>query len=94
MVIGTLNILKTKYVYIINLDAQSLFLETYFSIFRFFAGPDNFDTVDENPENGCFCGGSPQWCGKYSGLYNISECQYGAPVFASWPHFFQVCKQY
>ena len=59
--------------------------------FRFVADQDNYETIEKNPDNGCFCNNVSEWCGKYSGLYNISECQYGAPILMSWPHFFQAC---
>jgi scavenger receptor class B protein 1 len=36
------------------------------------------------PENECFCGGE---CVP-SGLFNVSSCRYGTPVFMSFPHFY------
>jgi len=51
--------------------------------YRFVAGSENYNTAEETPENSCFDGAG------YSGLYNVSECQYGAPILISWPHFFQ-----
>jgi len=60
--------------------------------YRFVASSDNFNTVQNNPENSCFCTGGSESCNKYSGLYNISSCQYDAPVLVSWPHFFQADK--
>ena len=50
-----------------------------------FSGGDR--TVDNGtlyPENECFCGGE---CVP-SGLFNISSCRYGTPVFMSFPHFY------
>ncbi|XP_019765703.1 scavenger receptor class B member 1 isoform X2 [Dendroctonus ponderosae] len=51
-----------------------------------YTSADNiFDSVDENPENKCFCPGN-EFCPP-KGLQNISPCQYDAPVYLSFPHF-------
>lgn len=50
-----------------------------------FSGGDR--TVDNGtlyPENKCYCDGE---CVP-SGLFNISSCRYGSPVFMSFPHFY------
>ena len=61
---------------------------------RFVADRKNYENIENNPSNGCFCNNVSEWCGKYSGLYNMSECQYGAPILLSWPHFSKVCFWY
>ncbi|XP_035719198.1 scavenger receptor class B member 1-like [Vespa mandarinia] len=43
---------------------------------------------DNNPENKCFCSDDFSTCPK-KGLQNISPCQYTAPVYISFPHFYQ-----
>ena len=65
-----------------------------FFIFRFVADEDNFETAGNNQENACFCENSSGSCSKYSGLFNVSRCHYGAPVLISSPHFFQVCETF
>jgi len=60
--------------------------------YRFVAGPDNYEASKGNSANSCFCSGinsESALCGKKDGLFDVSECQYGAPVLVSWPHFFQ-----
>ncbi|CAH2056079.1 unnamed protein product, partial [Iphiclides podalirius] len=44
-----------------------------------------FECADINPDNKCYCEG--EQCPP-RGLQNISPCQYNAPVFLSYPHFF------
>lgn len=55
--------------------------------YRFTPPINIFDTVEQNPDNACFCmvdeGNS---CGR-QGLFNISACKFGAPMAISWPHF-------
>lgn len=50
-----------------------------------FSGGDR--TVDNGtlyPENECYCSGD---CVP-SGLFNVSSCRFGTPVFMSFPHFY------
>ena len=49
---------------------------------------DNGTTVDENK---CYC--DLEFCPP-SGVLDISKCQYGAPVFMSFPHFYQADPDY
>ncbi|CAH1165858.1 unnamed protein product [Phyllotreta striolata] len=51
--------------------------------YRYVHPEDIFDTVEENPRNGCFCDGL---CPP-KGVFNISACNYNAPMFLSHPHF-------
>lgn len=55
-----------------------------------FTPPENvFGRPDETtPENKCFCINDPSAC-LIKGLQNISPCQYAAPVYLSFPHFYQ-----
>ncbi|BFF95493.1 protein peste [Drosophila madeirensis] len=46
----------------------------------------------DNPQNSCYCQDNCQEV--RSGLLNISSCWYGAPVFASYPHFYQADSYY
>ena len=49
--------------------------------------PSFFANSFENPENFCFeLGPRP----LPSGVYNASACRFGAPIFMSQPHFYQV----
>lgn len=60
--------------------------------YRFTAGPENYESSATNSDNSCFCSGinsESELCGKKKGLFDVSECQYGAPVLVSWPHFYQ-----
>ncbi|CAG9794598.1 unnamed protein product [Diatraea saccharalis] len=43
------------------------------------------ENADLNPDNKCYCDGEK--CPP-RGLQNISPCQYNAPVYLSYPHFF------
>lgn len=51
---------------------------------RFQPAEHVFGSVDEFPENECYCSAKP--CAP-KGTFNVSLCQFGAPVFLSWPHF-------
>ncbi|XP_063372289.1 scavenger receptor class B member 1 isoform X3 [Cydia amplana] len=44
-----------------------------------------FESADVNPDNKCYCQGEK--CPP-RGLQNISPCQYSAPVYLSYPHFY------
>ncbi|CAH1164763.1 unnamed protein product [Phaedon cochleariae] len=46
-----------------------------------------FESVDKYPENKCYCPGN-EFCPP-KGLQNISPCQFDAPVYLSFPHFFE-----
>ncbi|XP_014210895.1 scavenger receptor class B member 1 isoform X2 [Copidosoma floridanum] len=52
--------------------------------------PDTvFDPPSEQmPDNECFCPDDPNSCPP-RGLQNISPCQYSAPVYLSFPHFYK-----
>ncbi|XP_047513560.1 scavenger receptor class B member 1 [Pieris napi] len=43
------------------------------------------ESAELNPDNRCYCDGNQ--CPK-RGLQNISPCQYNAPVYLSYPHFY------
>ncbi|XP_043262068.1 scavenger receptor class B member 1 [Colletes gigas] len=43
---------------------------------------------ETTPENECFCEDEVSTCSSY-GLQNISPCQYSAPVYLSFPHFYK-----
>ncbi|XP_028172465.1 scavenger receptor class B member 1 [Ostrinia furnacalis] len=45
-----------------------------------------FECADVNPDNKCYCEGEK--CPP-RGLQNISPCQYNAPVYLSYPHFYE-----
>ncbi|XP_078035478.1 scavenger receptor class B member debris buster [Augochlora pura] len=48
-----------------------------------------FDRPNEtSPENECFCSDDMSTC-PLDGLQNISPCQYTAPVYLSFPHFYK-----
>lgn len=52
--------------------------------FKFSGGDRTVDNGTLYPENECYCGGV---CVP-SGLFNVSSCRYGTPVFMSFPHFY------
>jgi scavenger receptor class B, member 1 len=40
-------------------------------------------------QNACYCAASPDECPDMNaGVYNASSCQFGAPAFVSFPHFY------
>ncbi|XP_046422047.1 scavenger receptor class B member 1 isoform X2 [Neodiprion pinetum] len=47
---------------------------------------------EETPDNECFCQDEPENC-PVRGLQNISPCQYSAPVYLSWPHFYKAAPE-
>lgn len=48
-----------------------------------------FDNGVKYPSNKCYCTGVPSSCPDLlSGVHNMSDCRYGAPAFASFPHFY------
>lgn len=49
---------------------------------------DVFDLPDTQPNNKCYCGENDETC-PAKGLQNISPCQYGAPAYISFPHFYK-----
>lgn len=52
-----------------------------------YKAPDNvFAHPSVNPYNQCFCHLDTATCAKH-GLFNVSSCSMGAPVYASFPHF-------
>ncbi|KAL3270736.1 hypothetical protein HHI36_021261 [Cryptolaemus montrouzieri] len=58
-----------------------------------FSPPKNvFGSVEENPENDCFCPHGPP-CTP-SGFFNVSMCQYDSPVLLSFPHFYLADDKY
>ncbi|KAJ3650634.1 hypothetical protein Zmor_016722 [Zophobas morio] len=46
-----------------------------------------FETVDQEPDNKCYCPGN-DFCPP-KGLQSISPCQFDAPVYLSYPHFME-----
>nr|CAD7410142.1 unnamed protein product [Timema poppensis] len=49
---------------------------------------DVFELPDKQPDNKCFCPGQECQCPP-RGLQNISPCQFDAPVYLSFPHFYK-----
>jgi scavenger receptor class B protein 1 len=50
--------------------------------------PDTiYDTPDKTPENQCFCDLDLGEC-PLQGIFNATPCAFGAPVFFSFPHFY------
>lgn len=49
--------------------------------------PENiFDSVEEKPDNRCFCSSDNTQC-PLKGVFNVSSCSFGCPMFISHPHF-------
>lgn len=52
-----------------------------------------FDNGENYPPNKCYCTGHP--CPDLlAGVHNMSDCRFGAPIFASFPHFYLADKAY
>lgn len=52
-----------------------------------------FDNGEKYPENKCYCTGNP--CPDLmAGVQNMSDCRFGGPIFASFPHFYLGDKYY
>lgn len=48
-----------------------------------------FDNGKKYPKNSCYCTGERSSCPDVlSGVQNVSDCRFGAPVFASFPHYY------
>lgn len=48
-----------------------------------------FDNGKNYAPNTCFCTGPESECPDLeSGVYNVSDCRFGAPAFISYPHFY------
>ncbi|XP_075230512.1 scavenger receptor class B member debris buster isoform X2 [Lycorma delicatula] len=52
---------------------------------------DIFENGEKKTENKCYCPGRGECPPK--GLQNISPCQFNAPVYLSFPHFYQADKE-
>lgn len=52
--------------------------------YKYSGGEKMMDNGTLYPENSCFCTGE---CTP-SGVLNVSECRFGAPVFMSFPHYY------
>ncbi|XP_069685569.1 scavenger receptor class B member 1 [Periplaneta americana] len=48
---------------------------------------DVFDLPDSQPDNKCYCGENDEMC-PAKGLQSIAPCQFGAPAYLSFPHFY------
>jgi scavenger receptor class B, member 1 len=55
------------------------------NVFKYVSGDRTVDNGTLYPENKCYCSGD---CVP-SGLFNVSSCRYGTPVFMSFPHFYK-----
>ncbi|XP_049545725.1 scavenger receptor class B member 1-like [Anopheles darlingi] len=54
---------------------------------RYKIPPTVFQHPSVHKQNECFCPQEPKKCSP-SGLFNITGCSMGAPIFASFPHFY------
>lgn len=62
---------------------------------RWVGGNKVFDNGQEYPPNSCYCTGDPATCPDLlKGVHNMSDCRFGAPIFASFPHFYLGDKAY
>ncbi|XP_055308069.1 protein croquemort isoform X3 [Sitodiplosis mosellana] len=54
-----------------------------------------FDNGQNYPPNSCYCTGARESCPDLlRGVHNMSDCRFGAPVFASFPHFYLADEAY
>lgn len=51
--------------------------------YKYVAGERTFDNGSKYPEMACYCNGD---C-MPSGVFNLTNCRYGSPVFMSLPHY-------
>lgn len=52
-----------------------------------------FDNGEKYEPNKCYCTGDP--CPDLlTGVHNMSDCRFGAPIFASFPHFYLADESY
>lgn len=58
--------------------------------YKYVGGPDLVDNGTMDEANECFCSGE---CVP-SGVINVTACRYGAPAFASYPHFYLADSAY
>ena len=58
--------------------------------YKFTLGAGVLDNGTTIPENECYCAGK---CVP-SGVFNVSSCRYGLPVYGSLPHFYKADKFY
>ena len=69
----------------ITLDYTKDVKDSGVTFYRFAGTKNMFASVEENPDNWCFCSGGV--CNP-SGVVNSSTCRFGAPAFVSFPHYF------
>lgn len=54
-----------------------------------------FDNGQNYAPNSCYCTGAKESCPDLlKGVHNMSDCRFGAPVFASFPHFYLADEAY
>lgn len=54
-----------------------------------------FDNGIKYPDASCFCTNKDENCPDLAaGVMNLSDCQYGVPAFASFPHFYLANESY
>lgn len=54
-----------------------------------------FDNGQKYPENACYCMADEKECSNIKpGIFNASKCQFGAPAFVSFPHFYLADESY
>ncbi|XP_046460868.1 protein croquemort-like isoform X1 [Daphnia pulex] len=56
------------------------------TFYRFAGTRKMFASVEEDPDNWCFCSGGT--CNP-SGVTNSTTCRYGSPAFVSFPHYYE-----
>lgn len=62
---------------------------------RWVAGDKVFDNGEKYPDMACYCTGLQSSCPDLlPGVQNISDCRFGAPIFASFPHFYLAHETY
>jgi len=62
---------------------------------RWVADDSLFDNGEKYPEAECWCADTEENCPVLkAGVYDASECNYGAPAFVSFPHFYLADSSY
>lgn len=62
---------------------------------RWVLGAEAIDNGQQFPAQACYCTGAEAQCPDLmAGVFNVSDCRYGAPAFVSYPHFYMADGSY
>ncbi|XP_060533958.1 scavenger receptor class B member 1-like [Cylas formicarius] len=61
-------------------------------VYKYTFPVDIFDNADQNGDHRCYCEKGSDSCGT-RGVFNASACVWGAPIYYSWPYFYNADPQ-